>query len=153
MPLKSGRLTPQEIVFRDAFATTGDKAYAAMKAGYSSPRQSAHKALANPIIEADVRRQQLAILNNELLPAAIGVLATIIADPKASERGKLTAVKIVLDRALGGADASESKEPHEMTSDEIQKRLDALRREASDRTRVVIEHEPGEAKAEPSAFD
>jgi len=153
MRLKSGLLTAQEKAFAATYAATGDRNYAAMKAGYSSPRQSASQALQKVEVQADIRRQQLAILNNELLPAAIGVLATIIADPKASERGKLTAVKIVLDRALGGADASESKEPHEMTSDEIQKRLDALRREASDRARVVIEHEPGEAKAEPSAFD
>lgn len=153
MPDKLGRLNTQEKRFAKEYAMTGNAVFAASAAGYASPRQRASHNLQKDAVQADIRRQQLAILNNELLPAAIGVLATIIADPKASERGKLTAVKIVLDRALGGADASESKEPHEMTSDEIQKRLDALRREASDRARVVIEHEPSEAKAEPSAFD
>lgn len=151
MPRTGGRHTHKEMLLAKHMAATNDRGYAMEKAGLSAA--GASRALDRPAVQADIRRQQLAILNNELLPAAIGVLATIIADPKASERGKLTAVKIVLDRALGGADASESKEPHEMTSDEIQKRLDALRREASDRARVVIEHEPGEAKAEASAFD
>lgn len=143
MPLKNGKLNMQERKFAATYAETGNAVYAAEKAGYSSPRQSASQKLASPIIQAEVRARQLARLNNELLPLALDNLEAILRNDKASERGKIMAAKIVLDKA-GGADATNGKEPHEMTGDELQAAIERLRREASERAKPVqvIEHEP-----------
>lgn len=143
MPIKGGRRTPAERVLAQTMAATNDRAHAGAKSGLSQSGVS--RALARPEVQEDIRRLQLAKLHNELLPAAINVLATILGDAKATERGKISAAKIVLDRAFGDKDAGEAKEPHQMTSEEIQARLAQLRSEAADRARVIIEHDPAEA--------
>lgn len=154
MRLLAGRLTQQESTFAAEFAKTGDRTYAAGKAGYKHPVKMASQALQVPKIQEEIRRQQLAILNNDLLPAAIGVLGTILADEKASATSRLQAVKIVLDRSLGDKETTSHKEPHEMSADEIQRQLDTLRREAANRARVVIEHEPTDRPiGDGSAFE
>ena len=126
----------------------GSSAYAAEKARYAFPDQSGSRVLARPAVQESIKRQQAARLNNELLPLALNVLQDVLTSPKATERGKLAASAQVLKHTLGASiDAGEGKEPHEMTIDEIHQRLEALRREAADRAKPVIEGE-----AESSVF-
>ncbi|MEC5291574.1 MULTISPECIES: hypothetical protein [unclassified Aurantimonas] len=106
---------------------------------------SAGRVLERPGVQVEVRRLQLARIHNDLLPLAVNTLERIMLDAKASERGKIQAAKIVLDRAYNVASDAERKEAHEMTGDELQAALDRLRREAADRSRQVIEHDPAEA--------
>lgn len=142
MPRKSGKTTPNEKAFIDHMAVTGDRMYAAEKAGYADPASGASRALQRPAIQDGIRREQLARLNNELLPLAISTLADILTSKTATERGKLTATAQVLKHTVGAnIEAGEGKEPHEMSASELQQRIDALRREASERARPVIEGE------------
>ena len=150
MPLKNGRMNPQERTFATTFAETGNAVYAAKQAGYAHPHQRAASNLAKPAVQAEIRAQQLARLNNELLPLALDNIEAILKNPKASERGKIMAAKIVIDRTAGASDALGGKEPHEMSGDELQAAIDRLRREASDRAKPVqvVDLEPVNSQIE-----
>lgn len=125
-------------------AKTGDRIYAAEKAGYAAPAVSASQALQKADVQREIARIQVARLNNELLPLALDTLQTVLTSATATERGKLTATALVLKHTLAsGVEAGEGKEPHEMSATELEQRIQALRREASDRARPVLE---GEAK-------
>lgn len=155
MPDMKGRQTAKERVFVERMAATNDHLYAAAKAGYAVPAQGAHKALARPQIQQEIRARQLARMNNELLPLALDVISDILSSKTATERGKLMAAKIVIDRTTGAGDGAEAKEPHEMSAAELQARIEALRREASDRAKPVVEVEANAQLEEPdtSVFD
>lgn len=149
MPTKTGRRTDKEALFIGHLASTGDATFAAMKAGYSVPAVDGWKKAHNPVIQEAVKKAQIARLNNDLLPASLDVLSEILTgknkagkDVIASNRDKLTAAQIVLKYSLGGKDDGEAKEPHEMTPEELQARIDTLRRAQADKARPVIEHEP-----------
>jgi len=147
MPLKNGALTGREKRFVELMARTGEVAYSAEKAGFRSIKSTGSIVNARPAVRDAIRQEQVARLNNELLPLALDTAERVLRDPKATERGKLTAVALVLKHTLGAAvDATEAKEPHEMSAAELQQRIEALRREAADRAKPVIE-------AEPSVFD
>lgn len=148
MPIKGGKLTVQERKFSQVYADTGSVGFAAEKAGYAFPHVSGSKALARPAVQESIKRQQLARLNNELLPLALDTIETIMLNPKATDSNKLTAAGLVM-KHTSSADGGQEKEPHEMTLDEIQARLAALRREASDRAKPVLEQEANE----PSSID
>ena len=147
MPLKNGKLNPQERTFAAVYADTGSSTYAATQAGYAHPHQRAASNLAKPAVQAEIRAQQLARLNNELLPLALDNLEAILRSDKATERGKIMAAKIVIDKA-GGPDATNGKEPHEMSGDELQAAIDRLRREASDRAKPVIDATANEPESD-----
>lgn len=142
MPVKGGKLTPQEAQFVGHLAATGDPTYAAKMARYSQPNAQGWQKAHNPAIMEATRKAQLARLNNDLLPKALDLLAHVIADEKESTRNRLTAAQVVLKYSLGGKDDGETKEPHEMTPEELQARIDTLRRAQADKARPVIEHEP-----------
>lgn len=143
MPTKTGRRTDKEALFIGHLASTGDATFAAMKAGYSAPAVDGWKKAHNPVIQEAVKKAQVARLNNELLPASLDVLAGILLGTTvASNRDKLTAAQIVMKYSLGGKDDGETKEPHEMTPEELQARIDTLRRAQADKARPVIEHDP-----------
>lgn len=144
MPIKGGKLTPQERVFIEKYAATGDGPYSAEKAGYNSPSARASQNLAKPAVQAEVRRAQMARLHNTLVPLSLDHFENTLRDPKAPIRDKTMIGKIVLDHAKASTDGETGKEPHEMSGDELQAALDRLRREASERAQPVkvIEHEP-----------
>lgn len=153
MPRKGGRSTANERVFVEVMAQTGDRNYAGTKAGYAVPASGASQALARPAVQDAIRREQLARLNNELLPLAIKTLVDILTSKTATERGKLTATTIVMKHTVGsGIEPGEGKEPHEMSAQELQERIAALRREASERATPIIEGTANDSQ-EPSVFD
>lgn len=156
MPLKNGALTPREELFIDAMARTGEVGYSAEKAGFRNVSVAGSQVLARPAVRDAIRREQLARLNNDLLPLAISTLETIMRDPKATERGRLAATAQVLKYTVGAqVDASETKEPHEMSASELTQRIEALRREAADRAKPIVEGEakPVESEAGTGVFD
>lgn len=143
MPLKSGRLTPMERSFVKHYVDTSDAQYAAVKAGYKTPKNDGRRALNNEIVAAEVRKLQVARLNDELLPAAVDVLAKILTDDKASERGKIMAAKIVLDRTLGDPAAGQArKELHEMSGTELDQALAKLQGELRQRSTKALDVTP-----------
>ena len=157
MPDRTGRKTGQERVFVERMAATGDAVYAAEKAGYAHPRQRASANLQKPEIVEDVRRLQLARLTNELLPAAVNLLGTVVANEKETTRNRLTAAKMIMDRTLGDKETAEAKPDHELTGAELaasiargKAALGILMERQS-----TIEHDAEEADIvrNPSAFD
>ncbi len=138
MPRPKGQpISPQERVFAKEMAVTADKRYAAQEAGYSHPAQAAHKLLAREPVQAEIARQQVARLFSEALPAAVECLVGLIRNERAPAGARVQAAKVVMDRTLGNGDAAGSKEPHELTGEELAKAIADLEREASSRARDV----------------
>ena len=55
---------------------------------------------------------------------------------------RVQAAKLVFDRTLGSQDAGDVKQDHELTADEIARRIDALSRVAMERARDVTPEGP-----------
>lgn len=141
MPRKGERWTPQERIFVNNMAMTGDKTYAATRAGYKHPDVKGHAVMARPAIQAEVAKIQQEKLFNEVLPLAVKVHTEILMDPKAPAGARVQAVKLAYDRTLGLSEAMGGKEAHEMTAEEIAKAIDELKRLAADKAKPVIEGE------------
>ena len=137
MPRKGGALTPSEKAIAKAMAETNDIKYAAYSAGLSPISGGAHRAAQRPAVMAEIARQQQELLFSEILPLALKVHKEILADPKAPAGARVQAVKLAYDRTLGAEGAGQSKEPHEMTADEIAEAIAKLEQVAADRARPV----------------
>lgn len=124
MPLKNGHITRREVKFADIYATTGDIGYSAKKAGYMQFSGGA-KALQRPEVQEQIRRVQLEKLFQDVLPLAVQQHLALLADPKTPAGAKVQAIKLAYDRTLGSQEGAESKAPHEMSADEIQRELTA----------------------------
>lgn len=139
MPIKGGRRTDKEALFIGHLASTGDAGFAAMKAGYKDPQVQGWQKAHNPAIAEAVRKAQVARLSGDLLPKALDLLEAVLMSPKETTRNRLTAAQIVVKHSLGAAGEGEGKEPHEMTTAELQARIDTLRQAMADKARPVIE--------------
>lgn len=160
MPDKKGRPTRGELVFAEAFARTDDRKYAGEKAGFAHPEAAASKLLQRPAVVADIHRQQVARLENVILPLALDVHESMLRNEKTPAGARAALVKLAYDRAWGSEGDGGGKEPHEMTSEEIGETLAKLRREAAERARPVIDAtaeppapDPAEELAKPGVFD
>lgn len=124
MPLKTGKLTPHERKFAEAYAMTGSQKYAATQAGYKG-HTGAVGALQRPAIQEEIRRVQMERLFQDVLPLAVQQHLALLEDPKTPAGAKVQAIKLAYDRTLGSQEGAESKAPHEMSADEIQRELTA----------------------------
>lgn len=140
MPKHNGKMTTQEKKAAKHYALNGNVTAAGKAAGYNFPREAATRALARPTVAAEVIRVQLARITSETLPLAIQLHIDMLKNPKTPANALVQAIKLAYDRAMG-AGAAEGKEPHEMTADEIARALNALKREASDRSAPIIDVE------------
>ncbi len=129
---------------------TKDAQYSAVKAGYRTPGARGAQNLAKPAVQAEIVRVQTERLYNDLLPAAIGCLQSIMLNEKAPAGARVSAAKVVFDRTLGTKDAGQQKELHEMTPAEINAAIEQLKREASERAKPIIE---GSTSPAPSIFE
>ncbi len=134
MPLQNGRLTAKERTFAKAYAATADRALASVAAGYAQVRE-ADRNLARPEVQAEIARHQTARLFNEALPIAVNTLISVMTDSAAPAGARVQASKVVIDRTLGEAGAGQAKEPHEMTAEELAKRIDEMERIAAARAK------------------
>ncbi|MGF7008124.1 hypothetical protein [Aminobacter sp. BE322] len=125
----------------EAYATTGNKAFARHQAGMSAISGNADKALQRPAVQAEIARVQLERLFNEALPAAVSTIVSILNNDKAPAGARVQASKVVFDRTLGRDEAFKGKDPHEMTPDELAKAIDELKRLAADKAKPVLELE------------
>lgn len=146
MPLKSGKLGPQERVFADRMAATGDKKYAAKEAGYAHPLMAASKALARPAIQAEITRIERERLVTKALPLAVGRLIKILEDDKVTAMAHIAASKVVLEK-VDQWDAGTSDKPiHELTIAELSERINQIETaNAADARPVdveILEHAP-----------
>jgi hypothetical protein len=152
MPRKNGNLTRGEKLMAEGYAMTGNKAFAAMHAGVSHGAGTVDKALARPAVQAEIARIQQERLFSEVLPLAVQVHLDVLADPRTPAGARVQAVKLAYDRTLGTDEAGKSKDPHEMTPDELAKaladaklRAAALEHAKAERARPIVEHEPAPA--------
>lgn len=129
MPDQRGRLNGKEAKFVATYAATGDGAYSAQKAGYSSPEQRASQNLQKPAINAAIRAEQEAALHNELVPLALGRLRKILEDDNIAPQHHIAAGKVVLGAAKGTTDTATGKSLSEMTLVETEAMLLALKAE------------------------
>lgn len=155
MPDKKGRMTPQERVFVKEFAGTGNAVYAAEKAGYRYPHQSAHHALARPSVQGEVRRQQMARLENEVLPLCVNTLVRVLSDPNEPSRTQLMAAKIGID-AFKSMGVDQIDTPlQEKSAAELRAMLDVVETRLAELAVDVTpgEVEEGSAQGAPNIFD
>lgn len=153
MPLQNGKLTAKEALFVGHMAASGNAQYAAKMAGYSQPAVEGWKKSQDPVIAEATRKAQVVRLNNDLLPKSLDLLEKVILDDKEATRNRITAAQTVLKYSLGQSEGADSKEPHEMTPQELQARIDSLRRAMADKARPVIEGQAVEQGPDASVFD
>lgn len=139
MPDKKGRLNGSEQVFAKVYADTGNATLAAKEAGYAHPRMAGSRNLSRPGVQAEIVRQQVSRLTSEALPAAVNCLISIVTNENAPAGARVQASKVILDRTVDTKDAADSKEPHEMTGDELADAIAKLERQAADFTREAAE--------------
>jgi hypothetical protein len=85
--------------------------------------------------------QQLAILNNELLPLATAAHRRLLTDPRTPAGALVQAVRLTYDRALGAPGQDPEKELFEYTAEELTAAIQRLEILKADRARPVIEAE------------
>jgi len=146
MPLKSGKLTPLERGVAAEMAATGLPGHTATKLGMSPA--GVRSALARPAVQAEIARKQQELLFSSILPLAVSAHKRILSDPKAPAGAVVQAIKLAYDRTLGAEDAGRSKEPHEMTGEELATSIATLERVASERARPVPAHDVEDATVE-----
>jgi hypothetical protein len=151
MPLKNGNLTHTERRIAETMAVTGDAQLTATKLGLSGP--GVYKALQRPAVDAHRHKAAQAALDNELLPLAINAHRRILSDPRTPAGAVVQAVKLAYDRTLGSEDAGKTKEPHEMTPEELAQAIGLLERVAADRAKVITPSTIVDEAPEPSIFD
>lgn len=139
MPIKGGKMTAQEKAFSAHYAATGDLKYSATKAGYGAPSQRGNELMKRPAVLAEITRQQTERLFSEALPAAVQCLISIATNSAAPAGARVQASKVILDRTLGSEDGGKTKDPHEMTADEIAEAIAKLERVASERARPIVD--------------
>jgi hypothetical protein len=117
-------LTAKERVFAERFAATQDRNYAAEKAGYTQPGSDSGRVLARPAVQSDIRRRVREGLAN-LGELAVDTLRQAMTSTTSRWSDKVAAAKIV----IGHVDGEEAggKEPSEMTFNELQATIEALR--------------------------
>jgi len=142
MPRKNGHLTAMERGVAAQMAATGDATYTAAKLGMSGP--GVYKAIARPAVQAEIARQHQEMLFTELLPLAVAAHKRILSDPRSPAGAVVQAVKLAYDRTLGADEANRTKEPHEMTPEELATAIGTLERVAAERAKPVSQLEPEE---------
>lgn len=130
-------MTYAETRIAEVMAATGNKRYAALDAKVSPTSGAVERALARPAVQEEIRRQQVAKLFKEALPAAVQCLVSIMTDAKAPAGARVQASKVVLDRTLGQQDDGDRKEPHEMTSAELADAISKLEAMAAERAKPI----------------
>jgi phage terminase small subunit len=146
MPIKSGRMTPQERIFAKHYAETGNGVFAAAQAHYSQPATAASKNLAKPTVLAEAQRQAEEMLANEILPWATKRHLKILQDDNLPAGAHNKAVEIAYKYGLAKGIEGADKAPSELSAAEISAQLAGLEavkqrllREASDRANPIIE--------------
>lgn len=162
MPDQKGRLTHKESTFIEAMAATGDREYAAVKAGYPHPRPAASRNLAHPVISAEIRKRQQDTLQGPLRDAALKLLGDVLGDERQSTRDRLTASKIVLDKTDQAPEEAAERDLASMTAAELEAHLTKAQAALAQREASMVDITPHrtiepekalDAQVTPGVFD
>lgn len=141
MPDKTGRQTAKEKTYIERYAATGDREYAAVKAGYPQPSSAATRLMANPAIREAISVEINRKLDNLVLKS-LQLFDRTLDDDKAPLRDKITVGKIVVTAHRNRTDMDQaSKDPSELSGDELQRRIARLQGELAERARPVLDLE------------
>lgn len=155
MPLKNGRLTPQEAAFVDRVADHGNALIAAREAGYSAKcaQPMASKLTRNPEIQQAILARQQERLFSEVLPLAVQQHIALLQNGATPAGAKAQLIKLAYDKAgIGQPDTVDGKEPHEMSGRELDQAIAKLRAEIEARSRKTIDVTPA-AQPQVGVFD
>lgn len=147
MPDKAGKMTHRERIWAERFGGTGDAKYAAEKAGYAFPEQSAAKNLQKPEVMELARRETLTRITNEILPLAAQRHVDLLKDPKTQGQTLNRAIEMAYRYGLAEATGGKEKQAHEMTAEELAQAIAVLQRVAADKAAPVIELQANEEPA------
>lgn len=155
MPLKNGKLTPQEKVVSAIMASTGSPGAVMGKTGMSQSMVS--QTLARPAVQAEIARQTNELLFRDILPLAISAHKRVLTDPRAPAGAVVQAVKLAYDRTLGSDEAGKQLDPAEMSPEQLveaiakaERSMAELERIAAGRAKVI---EPEEQANDTDLFD
>jgi phage terminase small subunit len=135
LPLKNGRLTPQERVFVGHMARTGDAVYSAAKAGYAQPENRGPEKART--LRNEVLQHFDDLIVTELVPLAFERLKHNLTDKAVPPGAANQAVKLVFDRAYRDDADMLDRDPSEMTLDEIVRKQQRLQAERESRAKDV----------------
>lgn len=156
MPDKRGRKTDQERRFVEAYARTGDRAYAAEKAGYAAPHVSASQLLTRPAVLEAVAVQVQSRRERNML-AALDLVHEVVTNDKYPAAARVNAAKAIMtDYSRSAEGASDDKDPVEMSGAELRRRIERLQAEAAERTRPLLDlvaEEPEEEQQDTTETD
>lgn len=142
MPDKKGRLNGMEQKFVDRYAASGDREYAAAKAGYSQPASAASKLLTR----ADVRNAVSTEVHRRLDGLVVLTLdrfEKMMADTTTPNKDVIAIGKAVMTHwGAQSGQAADSKDPAEMSGDELQRRIARLQAETAARAQPILDLAP-----------
>lgn len=156
---KAGHLTAMERTFSAYMATTGDRIYAASKAGYRAVNQAASQNLRNPDVLEDMRRRARHLLQNQGAQIGVAVLIELACDEKQKGSTRGAAAKSLVQ--LSGISTAQQLSPEDLAdlpADQIRTLLAEAQRALNERMAKLktIDHEPDtpqSAQAAPNLFD
>lgn len=134
-----GQLTEMERKFVDAYAKTGDTRYATKKAGYKYGVNNSHNILQRPAVQDAIIAYQMARMTSEALPLATSTVIGIMQNEKAPAAARIQAAREVFNRVLPSDKATQDKEPHEMSPDELAAAISRLESAAATKAKPVEE--------------
>ena len=137
MPIKGGKPTPREMEFARRYAATGDRIYAAEKAGYSQPSVGASKALSRPAVQESIIEQQRRRLETEGPVIFVDTLFDVATDKRQPGSARVAAAREIgkASKMYGIDDLLSGKEPHEMTAEELEVARQKLLNELANRAK------------------
>lgn len=149
--MAQSKLSAKGMIYARNYGRTGDGAYAAHMAGFTNAQVAESRARYNPAMQREIIAEQQALLVNDLLPAAVHCLKSIMVNESAPAGARVQAAKVVFERTIGAQQALEGKEPHEMTGAELAAAIDKLVEQAAGDAKDITPKtvEPVAAKSEP----
>lgn len=150
MPLKSGRLTPQERTFVDHMARFNDRTEAARLAGYRQPSSRGGDLMRRPAVVAEVQERVTHRLRTEGYEVGVGTLIEIASDSAAPKAPRVMAAKALVELSGGLEQGGQAKDLHEMSRAELQQAAEDAKRYLAELEAPMIE---GEVVSEGGVFD
>lgn len=142
--------------FAEIYAQTGNRTYAATKAGYADPAATGSVLAKDPQIIELTRAEQQRFAREEAGSHAIRILLEVGTDPKQPGGVRVSAAKVLHAMSgIGASDETDGKDPSEMSGDELHLALARMERQRmaiekalSDQAKPIVEAKPLD---EPSA--
>lgn len=152
MPLKGGRLTPQEMAFAKAYAATEDRRYAAWAAGYRSCN-GPYVALERPAVAAKIRDLRRARLE-KLGCLSLDHYERVLTDPNEATREKTKVAGLVARELRVELDREdEGRDEWDLSPAEIKQRIALLDAALSQRLGTLQDIDAPPAETGPAGDD